>query len=133
MSQQDPQPSLVHQKLAVMHLDSSRKDALRIFKNEGPYLHLVGVATNGLANFGNPSLTVTMSINKPAENLWTFTEWGGPLGNKSVWGFFGVFSSYRTVVVTGYEQIHYDGGPRPHIVLKMQNRLDYAQQLLAVW
>lgn len=131
MSQRDPQPSAVHQKLPVMHLDCCRKDAFKIFKNDGAYLHLVGVATNGLANFGNPTLTITMTINKPAEDLWTFTEWGGPLGNISVWGFFGV--SHQKVVVTGYEQIHYDGGPRPHIVLKMQNRLDYAQQLLAVW
>jgi hypothetical protein len=98
---------------SVFHLAASKRDAMKFLPSEAQYLHLVDT-TAPLSNWGTPSLTATMNIGKVSISsfLWCFTECGGPLGNITVRGYFGVFATQQTVVVSGYEKIQYDGRPR---------------------
>jgi len=121
---------IVHEELTtnphhVIHMEASKRDAMKIFPNEGPYVHLVDVADTWLCHFGNPVATTALAIHKWTDDVWSFQETGGPLGNVTIRGFFGVFSEFHQVVVAGFEKVQHAGGPRGYMIVKIENRLSY--------
>jgi hypothetical protein len=117
-------------KLTIARLEVSTKDALKIL-NEAQYAHLLDVEDASLPYFGTPTATASLTINKENDGVWTYMETGGPLGNIAIRGYFGVPSGRHEVVIAGYEKIQHQGGPKPHVLLKIVNRLDHYATLCA--